>query len=423
MPIQFRCQYCRQRLGIADSRAGSLVDCPACGRSLRVPSAGGQVASAPEAPTAPDSELQSALQQLTTFGNNTSAVQTSSHTPQQPRSHVAAKTTLAASPPKRRNPTPTSPAANQPLATSDPLAELAALPSADGDELPLLAQPELLDDTSAADDDNSESNLITPRESASNPATAPQTPAAQSETVQLALALNELATQQPVSQDDAALRPRSLRRVFPVLIPVVTALLAFLAGLLVARSSSGPHPASQPSPTAGADSDIVPRSPQAPELPAEPPAAGQVSGTILVKFPDGKTEPDSGALVIIAPAKNITDLRLDGRFLRDDKTTVAHKALAAALREFQVSFAFAGADGSYTLPLPRQGNCTLIAVSKRIARPTSMPLAEDAASSLAEWFTAPSPITGRLQTIAQSITVPAAGTGIRQDITIVAPAP
>lgn len=40
MAIKFRCPHCRQRLGISATKAGTLVDCPACGRSVLVPSDG-----------------------------------------------------------------------------------------------------------------------------------------------------------------------------------------------------------------------------------------------------------------------------------------------------------------------------------------------------------------------------------------------
>ena len=43
MPIKFRCSYCRQFLGISRSQAGGVVDCPTCGRSIRVPKLDGTV--------------------------------------------------------------------------------------------------------------------------------------------------------------------------------------------------------------------------------------------------------------------------------------------------------------------------------------------------------------------------------------------
>lgn len=47
MPIKFRCSYCRQFLGISRNRAGSIVDCPTCGRSIRVPGTDGIAAPLP----------------------------------------------------------------------------------------------------------------------------------------------------------------------------------------------------------------------------------------------------------------------------------------------------------------------------------------------------------------------------------------
>ena len=48
MPIKFRCPSCSQFLGISRASAGSVVDCPACGRSLRVPRTDGRVEPLPD---------------------------------------------------------------------------------------------------------------------------------------------------------------------------------------------------------------------------------------------------------------------------------------------------------------------------------------------------------------------------------------
>lgn len=56
MPIKFRCSYCRQFLGISRSRAGELVDCPTCGRTVRVPGLDGFTAPLPE----PEMDLEDA---------------------------------------------------------------------------------------------------------------------------------------------------------------------------------------------------------------------------------------------------------------------------------------------------------------------------------------------------------------------------
>jgi hypothetical protein len=70
MPIKFRCQHCRQLLGIARRQAGEVVDCPTCGRSVRVPVPGGPVEPVP-APELDlrDPRLLKALDELAAIGD------------------------------------------------------------------------------------------------------------------------------------------------------------------------------------------------------------------------------------------------------------------------------------------------------------------------------------------------------------------
>lgn len=65
MPIKFRCNYCRQFLGISRNRAGGVVDCPTCGRTIRVPELDGSVVPVP-APglNSADEHLGRALDEL-----------------------------------------------------------------------------------------------------------------------------------------------------------------------------------------------------------------------------------------------------------------------------------------------------------------------------------------------------------------------
>ncbi|QDT54989.1 hypothetical protein Pan44_30300 [Caulifigura coniformis] len=65
MPIKFRCTHCNQFLGISRAQGGSIVDCPSCGRTLRVPNLDGTVAPLPKpAIDLNDNSLASALEQL-----------------------------------------------------------------------------------------------------------------------------------------------------------------------------------------------------------------------------------------------------------------------------------------------------------------------------------------------------------------------
>jgi hypothetical protein len=76
MAIQFRCNYCKSLLGIADSQAGVAVDCPRCGRTQRVP---GRSPRPAEGNPVPDLRLQQALSALSDLNTTpaTSPAQTS----------------------------------------------------------------------------------------------------------------------------------------------------------------------------------------------------------------------------------------------------------------------------------------------------------------------------------------------------------
>jgi hypothetical protein len=58
MPIRFRCVHCKQLLGIARRKAGTLVRCPKCQQQVLVPTALDAPASGPEAPAPDDSHSQ-----------------------------------------------------------------------------------------------------------------------------------------------------------------------------------------------------------------------------------------------------------------------------------------------------------------------------------------------------------------------------
>ena len=76
MPIKFRCEHCRQFLGISHTKSGMLVDCPTCGRTIRVPDPEGNVEPLPELKlNIKDSKLATALEELAMFGQNEPAME------------------------------------------------------------------------------------------------------------------------------------------------------------------------------------------------------------------------------------------------------------------------------------------------------------------------------------------------------------
>lgn len=65
MPIKFRCQHCRQFLGISRAKAGEVFDCPTCGWTLRVPDLDGTIKPLPDPGLdMGDSKLAQALDEL-----------------------------------------------------------------------------------------------------------------------------------------------------------------------------------------------------------------------------------------------------------------------------------------------------------------------------------------------------------------------
>ncbi len=71
MPIKFRCQHCRQFLGISRSKAGEIFDCPTCGWTLRVPDLDGSIKPLPSPGLdMGDSKLAKALDELASIDNS-----------------------------------------------------------------------------------------------------------------------------------------------------------------------------------------------------------------------------------------------------------------------------------------------------------------------------------------------------------------
>ena len=81
MAIQFRCNYCKSLLGIADSQAGLAVDCPRCGRTQKVP---GRSLRPAEGNPVPDLRLQQALSAL----SDLNTTQATGHQPTSDSAHT-----------------------------------------------------------------------------------------------------------------------------------------------------------------------------------------------------------------------------------------------------------------------------------------------------------------------------------------------
>ena len=281
MAIKFRCPHCQQLLGISSTKAGMIVDCPACGRSVPVPSEDGmaiQTAATSSLNVAP--KLLNALQELSAFG--------------------------------------------------------------------------------------------LPNENVSEPAVTPQAATGRFSWFTLMLTLP-----------------------------------AFAMGLSLGtfwRSSDHPGAVSSNPQSAVAPAAVIP-----------PPAARERQLKGVVRFLDasGNSAADTGAVVLLLPAENPTQLRLDARPLRESADSKARQAIEAALKILGGSVHQADDTGTWTANVPSSPALNMITISRHRSRTESQTVPAEIIELLSRWFESPLHITGRLA-VKQSLVPAGSGDDKRQ---------
>ncbi|MFO0976117.1 MAG: hypothetical protein U0996_06935 [Planctomycetaceae bacterium] len=386
MPIQFRCEYCRQLLGISQSRAGSMVDCPACGRSLLVPSKDGAPAKPVRSAKAQaDARLLNALAELSGLGGTATEPEAPPTTSvPQPRSPKLAQTPAitarpSGSPADQMRIVPLKPG------TQDAFEELADIQN-DGqsDEVPDVEEPELLDEPESGQQERAHQ-------------TAPVDPFR--EALQELTTLPPLAAAPPVHASSG-----SMNRPFVWGIVFATAGVAFGLGCLVGKSLTGSDDrkaaealsASRDPSHAAVAEPASPPEKKDDATAATPAVAGQLTGTVKYKNAAGEIVADSDALLLLVPSKNATTLRLDGRPLREDPQSPARLSIEAALSILEVSVSRVGADGTFVLPQKHRQSQRLVVISRHKSRPDGESVPGDAQQTLSEWFESTAHLVGRL---------------------------
>ena len=391
MAIKFRCPHCQQLLGISTTKAGTIVDCPACGRSLNVPTEDGAgKRTEPKQPSNKDPGLLNALQELSAIGGSTPG----GAGPPPPSKPVARE---------RKSPVPRTPSP-QPGSSqgSDrdtmrivPLANTHANPGTRAQqteglsELAGMARPEdpeplLLDERPQADG-------LDPNHDDDSP---DSTSATRPRPHDLTSALQELADVPDTAQSSAMRSPpaglesTSKRSAF---LPLMFALPAFAIGLLVGTfwKSNSPQNIQVPTPQGGAG---------IPEALAPAPKVGeqQINGIVTYIDDSGSSIADTGATVLLLPTKNTTRLRLDARPLRETTDSKARQAIEAALKTLGGFVYQADSSGKWTAAVPANTAFHVIVISRHRSRTDSQPVPADAIQSLSSWFDSPLHIVGRL---------------------------
>lgn len=357
MPIKFRCLHCRQFLGISRSRAGAVVDCPTCGRSVRVPSSDGKVEPLP-APrlNLKDSALASALDELAMIGREPIGTQLDDDEPDAPDREAARPENRAATIP-----------APAPLPEPIPI------------EPPLPA--ERIEPASAAAksaDDHALTAAVTVQPSGPEKELVPGRKAA------------------PFS-DGNSVSPfgrRTIRSLLtlPILLPVaVFGIGGFLAGYAVGVRGRSPS-----EPSVVQDRSSGKKSSDKGEA---LPGGVAVTGRVTYRTAGGDSRPDVGARVIVLPEQRTGTAKLSVVGLRPADVDADFRLARAGLRALGGDVASVDAQGSFSIGLLRAGTYHILILSHHQARDNADETGDRAAvqTVLEAYFDRPRSLLGRLQ--------------------------
>jgi len=357
MPIKFRCQHCQQLLGIARSRASAVVDCPQCGRSLRVPELDGRTRRLPDARSdvKSDSALMSALSELSALGDSHAATQNDdlSHAVEMPSSDNTRTAVL--------NPVPQSQAV-----VAEPMATRPVVPVRidDEDEDPFTLDDSLSELVAFGEDvpatDLSE-DLLTEMQQVSHPSNSP------------------------------------LLTIFGC---ILLLLLGTGLGWWLAHSQASSGTSTEgPGKIAAA-----PKNAPAAEVNAVEMHGTGVTGTVKYLDATGQMLPDTGALLIQLPSERSGRLKLDARSLLLDNDHPDRVATLAALTSLGGAVAKADDAGQYQLSGRSNGDVLVVAVSRHRQRAADVPTSPDVTDALQAWFDSSSNICGRLSANIATVT-------------------
>ncbi|MCA9048054.1 MAG: hypothetical protein KDA89_04965 [Planctomycetaceae bacterium] len=435
MPIKFRCMHCQQLLGISRSRAGATVDCPQCGRTLRVPGPDGKILrpTTPREAARGDQDLLSALSELSRFSETDADLPDGdSDTGGSPKSSAGSRPAQPDTPKK-------SPVIDvEPLSASDPIDILpeesspqAAMPAEafDADQMMLIDEP--LAELAALDSGGRSGQLS-----------------------------SDLLEEMRATRSEG--RTAAVVLLFGLLLLPVTFAAGWWFGAFTKTSplkyfsntdppeedprpgdvaagvdggdpspGSGSHRAGQteqgprdismasfrPSPDNVSATDSENGSPVSGTESVLVPHTFLVTGTVTYEDSSGKTTPDVGATVLLLPEKRSGTLKIPARSLTRFDVAADHPAAVAMLSTYGGAVGEVGSDGTFRLRVPTDrppgspddaaANYQLIVVSRNLERPAAEAVSEAIAAVLNAWVDSPSHVCGRRRAKMQAVRISA----------------
>ncbi len=346
MPIKFRCPNCQQFLGISRSKAGSVTDCPTCGRTLRVPNLDGEVSPLPPPKlNFEDRDLQRALGALASLGPDGEPVDQSSGP------------------------------------DSRPGASLEAVEIENQENIPIIVAEPVL---------SSQPGKVAP-DPISDPVAHLQEELAQ---IEMAIPILE-------PEPDRTSPTKSL------ILLVSGTVAGLLIGIFLGRLTAPTSPQSTEKTNENAEmaqkADVPePVLPQGGE--ARPIRSG-VAGTLTYQSASGETRPDKGGRILILPAQNQSQTKLPGNGFRVGAEKIDQEVLSAAVTALGGGFQLADSQGRFEINDLEPGGYLILFASRYQSLDDSQPVSPAVQKILEQYFLHPSRVVGQVQHEAMELKV------------------
>jgi hypothetical protein len=366
MPIKFRCNYCRQFLGISRAQAGGIVDCPTCGRSIRVPQLDGTLQPLPEPElNLQDAHLARALDELARLANveEPQPVSTSdaadvdedaeNEIPQLIPEPIPIEVPIPPTPIAVHPPMQPDEVEPPPPVEMSPQERSAASASRERSllsELAALSLPDAISDPHAGSDERSPDRSERPAERSMSP--------------------------RPAGSGSSRSRSRA----------ALLVAIAFVAGMLFERFVK----VLELSRSSGASVAVNAKM-------SDVQSAGPLTGRITFKSADGTSQPDRGARVIAFPLKREGEVKLSVVGFRPADGEADAKVAGATLQALGGALATADDAGQFRLDVPA-GTYQLLVLSHFQSRDEKEPVDPALQKLLAAYFDKPDDLLGRVKT-------------------------